>query len=155
MSIRFVALETSVVRTLQKGGPDANGQAPERRVSSGHNVPCRHCLKHVAEGQPFLILAFRPFPSPQPYAEQGPIFLHGEPCSRHEPASALPEMLTSSGYIIRGYCSGDRIVYGSGQIVAGVDIPSAAERMFEDSRVAYIHIRSATNNCYQCRIERA
>jgi hypothetical protein len=155
MSIRFVALETAVVRALQRGGHDANGQAPERRMSSGHNVPCRHCLRPVAEGQPFLVLAFRPFPSPQPYAEQGPIFLHAEACSRHEPAGALPEMLTSPGYIVRGYCRTDRIVYGSGQIVATADIPGAAERMFEDSRIAYIHVRSAANNCYQCRIERA
>src|SRR5262245_24179033 len=155
MSIRFVALETAVVRALQRGGPDANGQAPERRISSDHNVPCRHCLKLVAEGQPFLVLAFRPFPSPQPYAEQGAIFLHAEPCSRHEPAGALPEMLASARYIIRGYCGSDRIVYGSGQIVAADDIPGASERMFEDPDIAYIHVRSATNNCYQCRIERA
>jgi hypothetical protein len=155
MSIHFVALETPIVRALQSGGPDANGQAPGRRLSSGHNVPCRHCLKLVAEGQPFLVLAFRPFPSPQPYAEQGPIFLHAEPCSRHHLAAALPAMLTSPRYIIRGYCSSDRIVYGSGQIVAAADIPGAAESMFEDPRIAYIHVRSATNNCYQCRIERA
>jgi hypothetical protein len=109
----------------------------------------------VADGQPFLVLAFRPFPSPQPYAEQGPIFLHAEPCARHEPAKALPQMLTGARYIIRGYCSGDRIVYGSGQIVATADIPWAAEAMFEDPRIAYIHVRSAANNCYQCRIERA
>ena len=26
--------------------------------------------------------------------------------------------------------------------------------MFADPRLAYIHIRSAANNCYQCRLER-
>ena len=35
MSIRFVALETDAVRALQAGGPDANGQSPERHVSQG------------------------------------------------------------------------------------------------------------------------
>ena len=42
MSITFVALETDVVRSLQTGGPDANGQLPERQVSNGGGVPCRH-----------------------------------------------------------------------------------------------------------------
>ena len=31
----------------------------------------------------------------------------------------------------------------------------AAQDMLEDPRVAYVHVRSATNNCYQARIDRA
>jgi hypothetical protein len=155
MSIRFVALETSVVRALQKDGPDANGQAPEREVSPGQGIPCRHCLRPVAEGEPFLILAHRPFPAPQPYAEQGPIFLHAKTCPRHDGGAEVPPMLASPRYIVRGYGKNDRIVYGSGQIVPTGDIPSAASKMFEYPHIAYIHVRSASNNCYQCRIERA
>jgi len=155
MSIRFVALETNVVRALQAGGPDANGQAPEREVSPGKGIPCRHCLEPVADGEPFLILAHRPFPAPQPYAEQGPIFLHADACRRHEGGSEVPAMLASPRYIVRGYGRNDRIVYGSGRIVETADIASAAAAMFEDQRIAYIHVRSASNNCYQCRIDRA
>jgi hypothetical protein len=154
MSIRFVALETPVVRALQQGGRDANGQSPEREVSPGKGIPCRHCLRQVREGEPFLILAHRPFPAPQPYAEQGPIFLHAEACPRHEGESEVPPMLASPRYIVRGYSERDRIVYGSGQLVETAEIPTAAEAMFRDPRIAYIHVRSASNNCYQCRIDR-
>jgi len=136
MSIRFVALETSVVRALQEGGPDANGQAPERQVSPGNGIPCRHCLRLVAEGEPFLILAHRPFPAPQPYAERGPIFLHAKACPRHEASGDVPPMLASPRYIVRGYSGNDRIVYGSGQIVPTAEIPFAAAAMFEDARIA-------------------
>ena len=52
--------------------PDANG-LPERHVSEGTG-PCRHCLGEIAGSAPYLILAHRPFPKPQPYAEVGPIF---------------------------------------------------------------------------------
>lgn len=154
MSMRFVALDTSLVQTLQNGGLDANGQPPERHTSPGAGIPCRHCLKPVAKGEPFLVLAHRPFPAPQPYAEQGPIFLHAEPCCRHEPSSEVPEMLQSPRYIIRGYGNDDRIVYGTGQIVATLEIPSVAADLLSDPRIAYVHVRSASNNCYQCRIER-
>jgi hypothetical protein len=154
MSVRFVALETPVVRTLQAGGRDANGQIPERHISPGTGVPCRHCLKLVAAGEPFLIFAYRPFPVAQPYAEQGPIFLHAQPCPRHTPSSDVPQMLASHRYIIRGYDNCHRIVYGSGQIVTTAEIPSAAAAMLDDPSIAYVHVRSATNNCYQCRIER-
>ena len=155
MSIRFVALDTELVRALQAGGPDANGQTPERQVSPGDGIPCRHCLKPVAKGEPFLVLAHRPFPAPQPYAEQGPIFLHAEPCARRDDGPAVPGMLASPRYIVRGYGANDRIVYGSGQIVATPEIPFAAAALLEDPRIAYLHVRSASNNCYQCRIDRA
>ena len=69
---------TELVKRLQDGGTDANGQKPERHVCSGGMMPCRHCLADIKAGEPYLILAHRPFPSAQPYAEQGPIFLHAE-----------------------------------------------------------------------------
>lgn len=154
MSIRFVALETSTVRALQNSRGDANGQTPERHVSDGNGVPCRHCLEQVKADEPYLILAHRPFPEPQPYAEQGPIFLHAEACPRHEGNGKIPPMLRSSQYLIRGYSADNRIVYGSGRIVPTDQIPQAAAEMFIDARISYVHVRSASNNCYQCRIER-
>lgn len=154
MSIRFVALETPLVQSLQYGGADANGQPPERQVSDGAGVPCRHCLHLVGSGEPYLILAHRPFPKPQPYAEMGPIFLHAESCPRHANNGEVPDMLRSPQYILRGYNADDRIVYGSGQIVPTSQIPREAARMFNDARIAYVHVRSASNNCYQCRIDR-
>ncbi len=156
MPMRVVALDTSLVRRLQNGGLDANGQAAERHISNGDMMPCRHCLTDIRAGEPYLILALRPFPSPQPYAEQGPIFLHAEGCERHPDSPHLPEMfLQRAAFLIRGYGNDDRIVYGTGMIVAPAAMADAAATMLADERVSYIHVRSASNNCYQCRIERA
>lgn len=155
MTIRFSALDTNIVRDLQSGGLDANGQPPERGNSSGSLTPCRHCLTQVNEGEAILILSYRPFPSPQPYAEQGPIFLHAQPCPSYISGSDIPGMLDSPRYLIRGYDDRNRIVYGTGKIVATAEIPGAAEEMFTDRRVSYMHVRSASNNCYLCRIDRA
>ena len=156
MSIRISALETALVARLQEGGLDANGQKPERHISPGGMMPCRHCLADIAAGEPYLILALRPFPKAQPYAEQGPIFLHAEPCRRHPDSGEMPAMfLERPGFLVRGYGADDRIVYGTGRIVAPAAMTEAAEDMFADPRVAYVHVRSATNNCYQARIDRA
>jgi hypothetical protein len=46
-------------------------------------------------------------------------------------------------------------VYGTGQIVAAPGLASAAAEILERDDVAYVHVRSALNNCYTCRIERA
>ncbi|RWP38823.1 DUF1203 domain-containing protein [Mesorhizobium sp.] len=155
MTIQFKALPTEGVTTLQRGGPDAYGLIPERKISDGDGVPCRHCLKNVAAGEAYLVLAYRPFPQLQPYAETGPIFLHAEPCERAAEAETLPEILESSDYIVRGYGSDDRIVYGSGGVIPTGAIAARAESLFERDDIAYVHVRSARNNCYQCRIERA
>jgi hypothetical protein len=155
MPIVFQALPTDKVRALRSGAPDAYGQRPERRISDGDGVPCRHCLKNVAAGEEYLVLAYRPFPQLQPYAETGPIFLHAEECERADAGELLPEMLTSADYIVRGYGADDRIVYGTGAVVPTEQISARAEALLERQDVAYLHMRSARNNCYQCRIERA
>lgn len=155
MPILFKALPTEAVRALQAGGPDAYGSPPERRVSDGKGVPCRHCLQTVADGDEYLVLAYRPFPELQPYAETGPIFLHAEPCERAIEQAQAPSIFNNTpDYIVRGYSADDRIVYGSGAVVPTENIPSRAQALFADPTITYLHVRSARNNCYQCRIER-
>jgi hypothetical protein len=153
-AIRFVALPTEVVNVLQAGGLDANGQRPERVLSDGDGVPCRHCLQSVAAGAPYLILAHRPFTTVQPYAELGPIFLHAEHCTRYAESSTLPPILGSPQYILRGYDAQERIIYGTGQVAPTAEIVERAAALFARPDVAFVHVRSATNNCFQCRIER-
>lgn len=154
-AVKFMAMPTEIARAYQSGEPDAYGRVPERRVSDGDGVPCRHCLQDVAAGDEYLILAYRPFPELQPYAETGPVFLCANPCARHPEAGQTPGMfLDRERYLMRGYGADDRILYGTGQIVATGDLADAAADLLDRSEVAYVHLRSASNNCFQCRIER-
>jgi hypothetical protein len=152
--MRFTAIPSDLVARYRAGGPDANGQVPERHVASGSGNPCRHCLDQVSEGAPMLVLAHRPFVSVQPYAEVGPIFLCGDECAQGG-SEALPAMLTSSEYIVRGYGVDERIIYGTGGVVPTGQIKVRAAELLADPAVAFVHIRSAKNNCFQCRVERA
>jgi hypothetical protein len=154
MPVTFHPIPTAIVRAYQAGGPDANGQTAERTVSDGGGNPCRHCLKPVPQGAGMLVLAHRPFPALQPYAELGPIFLCADACEAGGGAE-VPEILSSPDYIIRGYGPDDRIVYGTGAVVATGRIVAEAEVRLSDPRVAYVHVRSARNNCYQVRVGRA
>ena len=153
-TLRFEAMATKTVRALQNGSNDANGQPPERHVSDGAGVPCRHCLTEVARGEPFIILAHRPFPTPQPYAEVGPIFLHADGCDRYDGAAGVPPMFLGwQALLLRGYGNDDRIVYGTGAVVPVAEIADASAAILERPDIAYVHVRSSTNNCFQCRIE--
>ena len=153
--IRFEALPTTEVRSAQGGGPDAYGHAAEQATSDGDGVPCRHCLKPVGAGERYLILAWRPFRTINPYTETGPIFLHADPCERAVPSADLPAILVSPDYIVRGYSAEERIVYGTGRVTPRDEIASYAATLLDRPEIAFVDIRSARNNCFQCRIVRS
>ncbi|MBV6651879.1 MULTISPECIES: DUF1203 domain-containing protein [Hoeflea] len=156
MNIKFVALETETVRALQRGGQDANQQIPQRAISDGGAIPCRHCLSPVAKGEEYLILSHRPFPRAQPYAESGPIFLHARECERAaDTHDAAPMFTYGRAFILRGYRNNDWINYDAAEVVTPDKIEQTAKRLLERDDVAYVHMRSSQMNCYQCRIERA
>ena len=151
--IRFTALPTDAVRALRAGAPDAIGMPAERTVSDGGGNPCRHCLNEIPQGAGMLILAWRPFPAPQPYAETGPIFLCAGDCPRWQGAGVPPVLANRPRHLIKGYGADHRIAYGTGRIVATDEIRAGPAALFADARVRYGHVRSATNNCYTCRID--
>ena len=148
-------LATDRVERLRLGGPDAHGQPALVRTAQGRGNPCRHCLQPIAEGDEMLVLAHRPFDTAQPYAEVGPIFLHERDCARGGGSAQIPAFLSSPRYIVRGYGADDRIVYGTGAVIETDRIPGYAEELLARPGIAYAHVRSATNNCFHCRIERA
>lgn len=154
MSIQFVAMPTADVRTYQDGAPDAYGNPPERHISDGNGVPCRHCLSPVGAGKPYLTLAYRPFSIINPYSETGPVFLCAEPCDRAAESDRLPASLYGAAYIVRGYDAKDRIIYGTGKVMRPAAIASHAASLLHNRDVAYVHVRSSENNCFSCRIER-
>ncbi len=154
-AIRFLAMPTETARALQAGAPDANGQIPERAISDGSGNPCRHCLQFIAEGDEMLILAYRPFAEAQPYAETGPVFLHASACERHEERPETPDyLLGRESVIVRGYTDANRILYGTGQVVSTQEIATACAETLDNPDVAYVHVRSSTDNCFHCRVER-
>lgn len=153
--VRFIALPTQKVRAVQEGGLDAYGRTPECHLSDGQGNPCRHCLTDIVAGEPMLILAWRPFPEPQPYAELGPIFLHAERCPRYGASRAMPPVLLArERVVLRGYDAGHRIVYGTGRTVATRELEAVAEQLLASPAITYLHVRSSSNGCYQCRVER-
>jgi len=147
-------IPTGDAERLRSGGPDANGQPALRRRAEGVANPCRHCLGLIVEGEEKLVLAWRPFPTRQPYAEVGPIFLHAVGCTRYA-ADTLPAWFDfMDPAIVRGYGADDWIRYDTGEVVRGPQIGEACRRILADATVAYVHVRSKFN-CFQCRVDRA
>ncbi len=151
--MRVRGLETALVERWRSGAPDANGQAPLLRSSTGAD-PCRHCLALIAPGDQKLVLSHRPFPRDQPYAERGPIFVHREACERYE-GERFPDWFGAlDPAMIRGYDADDWIRYDTGEIVAPARLGASVEAVLADPSIAYVHVRSKFG-CFQCRVDRA
>ncbi|MEO8531078.1 MAG: DUF1203 domain-containing protein, partial [Deltaproteobacteria bacterium] len=109
MAHQFRPYDQRFVDQIRAGGPDANGQPAEHAISDGVRTPCRSCLNDVPNGKGMLILAARPFPDLQPYAELGPIFLCEDHCTPWS-GDGLPLILqTSPDYLMKGYRADNRI----------------------------------------------
>ena len=152
MPFTFEPMDEATAVHFRSGGADSYGNAPERRVSDGAGIPCRRCMRMVGKGEPYLIAAWRPFTRLHAYTETGPVFLHADDCtpSRTEPGG-LPDFLASPDYILRGYDADERIVYGTGGVIARDAIPARITELLDAPEVTAVHIRSSRNNCYHCK----
>ncbi|MCU0907072.1 MAG: DUF1203 domain-containing protein [Rhodobacteraceae bacterium] len=158
-AIRFVPLSADFAARVRAGGPDDNGQPAERAVSGGTGVPCRQCLRQVPAGAAYLICGHRPFVGRHAYAETGPIFLCAEACPEPlraaAPGAEMPAILSSATCTLRGYGADERILYGTGGVVARDGIAARAAELLARPDVAFVHVRSVANTCFLVRIDRA
>lgn len=153
MSVSFTPIPAACARALRTGC-DAYGLHPEQvAASTGTGAPCRHCLRQVPQGASYLIAAHRPFVGLNPYTETGPIFLCADDCPPGGPDFPAA-VLTAPQYIVRGYDADERIIYGTGGVVPTGAITARCAELLTDRGVAFIHIRSASNNCFLCRADR-
>jgi len=150
----FLPLPDATARHYRAGGADAYGLPPEHCVVSGGGVPCRHTLRLLPEGAPYLIVAHRPFDGLNPYTETGPVFLAADDLPGAEPSPDLPPFLTAPAYLLRGYDAGERILYGTGAVTPTPQIIARCAGLLDRREVAFVHIRSASNNCFHVRVER-
>lgn len=146
----FHGMTQTQADAYRAGAPDAYGNPPERKRSTGTGNPCRCCLRNIPEGAEMLVLAHRPFSSSQPYAETGPVFLCAAPCKAHS-GDLPPVAKTSPDYLLKGYSDDERIIYGTGQITLFSEIESYTAELLAREDVAFVDIRSARNNCWQVR----
>lgn len=154
MDIQFIGLPSDQVIEAKRLGRDAYGLSPETDVSDGM-CPCRHCLKDTPGGEAYLTFAWRPFAGVNPYTETGPLFLCASDCTAAPPSLRIPVILSAPKHIFRGYDGGERIVYGTGDVVPTPGIVGYAHQIFENLQVAFVDVRSASNNCFLCRVRRA
>ena len=156
MKLQFSGLPSAAVEAIHHTGLDSYGDPVERHPSAAEGgMPCRHCLQNVPAGKPFLALAHRPFTGRNPFTETGPIYLCDPFCAPATASPDVPTFLSAPQYILRGYGPDERIVYGTGAVTPRAELKAYAETLLSRDDIAFVDLRSASNNCFLCRIHRA
>ncbi|MFB8249260.1 DUF1203 domain-containing protein [Streptomyces sp. NPDC055952] len=138
--------------TDDAGRPAAGFTDPEG------GAPLRCCLRRSAPGERIALVSYAPLrrwacatgADPGPYDEQGPVFVHAEPCEGYL-GEALP--FTHSHRTVRRYSAGGRILGGR---LTGepADLEAAFAEAFADPAVALVHVRAVEYGCFLYEVRR-
>jgi hypothetical protein len=148
---RIVPLPPDLAAGVRATRRDAAGR-PVLLREDGERHQCRACLELTAPDEAVLLLSHRPFPSEQPYAETGPIFIHERACVRRGGAEYPPEF-PRHHVVLRAYSASDEIV--DAELVGEARVEDVIARLLSRREVAYLHARNDGYGCYMFRVERA
>ncbi|WP_405663818.1 DUF1203 domain-containing protein [Streptomyces sp. RK9] len=128
--------------------------------------PLRCCLRPARQGERIALVAYAPLrrwaaetgADPGAYDEQGPVFIHADPCEG--PAPTPPEypyvrpgaLRTFRRYDAAGNIVGGRLVETPEDTTAAFD--EALTEAFADPQVALVHVRAVEYGCFHFEVRR-
>lgn len=115
--------------------------------------PCRISLEDATPGERVLLLSHLHHDVPGPYRASGPIFVRERAVAAQPAAGELPTLIRLRQLSLRAYDAAGWML--AAEVCKGVDADAAIVRLFEDARVAYLHVHNAKPGCFACRVERA
>jgi hypothetical protein len=152
-SFKVVAIPTEVAQYVRANGKSPVYGFPAHKEIAAGRAPCRHCLELIGEQKEELLLfTYDPFREVGAPPLPGPVYVHSEPCPRHNedqmfPASYQGRKLTFDAYDADGALRKEVFVSGGGEA-------EIANRLFADEAVQYIHVRSTEAGCFLFRLQR-
>lgn len=139
---------------VRRTGKSPNYGFPAHREVATGRAPCRHGLKLIEGGQEELLLfTFDPFREPGQPPLPGPVYIHAEACARHSGGDAIPEEYQGRLLTLGGY-SANRALLKEIRVSKGGE-QEAAEEMFREPEIRYVHVRSTEAGCFLFRLERS
>jgi Protein of unknown function (DUF1203) len=124
-----------------------------RRIADSRKpgYPCRISLTDAQNGDELLLVNYEHHPVNSPYRMRFAIYVRkGE--RTYDAIDRVPEQLRIRKLAVRSFDSDAMML--DWEIVDGSELDSAIERLFANSKAAYLHIHFAAPGCYAARVER-
>ncbi len=125
------------------------------RIVAGDDgfYPCRVSLEDARPGESLLLVNFEHQPAASPYRSRHAIFVNEAADEAAHIAGRMPAILATRRLIaLRAYDETGFML--DAEIVPGPEVETAALRLLEDPKVAYVHAHNPARGCYAARIDR-
>jgi hypothetical protein len=121
-------------------------------VDASPGYPCRVSLEDAVPGERVLLVPYVHLDGDTPYRASGPVFVREGARTAAPADNEVPSLLRLRALSVRAYDQ-DRLMTGA-EIIDGRDLEQTIERLFQDERVAFLHVHFAKPGCYACRVDR-
>jgi hypothetical protein len=151
LKFQIVPLASEVAEAARRA---AAAGAPDHRVviaDSPNGFPCRHCLRWARPGERVILFPYPAIPPGHPYSENGPIFVHAEPCERYRATHEYPADFRK-GRVFRAYDANYNMI--DAEVANGSEPEVVIEKLLQNPDTAFVHARSVTHGCYTFGVER-
>jgi hypothetical protein len=121
-------------------------------ATSNPGYPCRVSLEDAEIGDELLLLPYTHQPAASPYRASGPIFVRKGALQAVVEPGVVPAYVTRRLMSVRAYDAQGWMTDAT--VCPGAETAAAIERLFEEPRVAYIHLHNANRGCFSCAVRR-
>ena len=153
-SFHVTSIPTDIAEAVRVTGKAPQYGFPAHKEVASGRAPCRHCLRliRVNEEQLFLF-TYDPFESVGAPPLPGPVYIHAEHCERSTGATTFPDEYRGRALTFAAY-GDDRALLVEVRLKNGHE-DEEADKLFANSAVKYVHVRSTDAGCYLFRLDRA
>jgi hypothetical protein len=114
--------------------------------------PCRVSLADAEPGEELLLLHYEHHAVASPYRAAGPIYVRRNAATNALGPGEIPDYVARRLVSVRAYDSAHWMV--EALVSDGHELRPHFARLFEDQRIAYLHLHNAKQGCYSCCVER-
>jgi hypothetical protein len=154
MSFRIIGLPSEQFAPLfELSDEQLVARGAVRRIADSRKpgYPCRISLTDAQNGDELLLVNYEHHPVNSPYRMRFAIYVRkGE--RTYDAIDRVPEQLRIRKLAVRSFDNDAMML--DWEIVHGSELDSAIERLFANSKAAYLHIHFAPPGCYAARVER-
>jgi hypothetical protein len=154
MSFRITGLPAEEFRHLfELSDAELARQGAVRRTADARNpgYPCRISLTDSNEGDELLLVNYEHHRVDCPYRMRFAVYVRrGE--ETYDAVDQVPQQLCIRQLAARSFDRSGMMV--GWELVDGKKLEGAIERLFADSKAAYLHVHYAAPGCYAARIDR-
>ncbi|MEV0785031.1 DUF1203 domain-containing protein [Streptomyces sp. NPDC050423] len=158
------AIAPAALRELRETDDAGRPCVPYTATEAGS--PLRCCLRGGEAGERIALVSYAPLrrwaaagrAKPGAYDEQGPVFIHAEPCAGPAPDrtgypfSRAGALRTVRRYNAEGHIVGGRLLTIPAEEERGYD--EALTEAFADPEVALVHVRAVEYGCWHFEVRR-